>query len=922
MKKNNFFFLILLVCFSSLTFAFDEALTPTGKTNPSDSDSKDFQKAMVLWNNHKWDEAEKEFIKFLEKYPDSPWAAEAAFHLGCLSDYRKDYTKAKQIFKQLIEKHKDTPFANKSRIRLAGVLCGEGSYNESISTFKEIIENNPTPNQFKYSFAWYRKLKKYQQASKTANLCGPKTLAYCLNILNKPEGAKKLDALTYSEKPYSFADLIKLAKDYQVKAYGVKLTIYELRTVPKPIILYLKDRKHFVVLKEVQNSFFILHDPFEGEIKKSSTQLKKEWNGEALIFTLSGLNKKILLSTSQLEKIQGGCCGRPRPVPDLGPCVPGQPMVSGPGCSNCGSGGGREPNQIPILGANPKLQINSASLNLILEETPVGYQPAIGPGVYLTLTYNTDDPETGIFGNSWSSPWEARIFEQPDNSVVVVEGNGNQLTYTYNNGSYSTPAGYFSVLIKNPDNTFTLTKKSGTKLHFGNNQKISKIEDKNGNYISFTYDSEDKLVEVIDAVGRITSISYGTNGKVSQVTDPIGRTAYFEYDSAGNLVSIIDVGGYTLSFVYDVNNNLISYTTPLGTTNISYEMPFWEQYKITVTDAQGNQIQYLWDGSMYSMGANIVTTPSGAQTWYYVDWNNVVNQISTPSGTTFYTYNENRLLTQKTDPKGYTYYYTYDTRGNLTAVTDPLNNTTYYQYDSNDNITQIRDANNNITTFSYDTRGNLISKTDPLNKTYSYTYDTNGKLVSVTDQNNNTTIYQYDTYGNLIKIIDPAQYQTTFTYDAIGRKISQTDAKGRTTYFSYDNLDRITQITYPDNTSVSYTYSCCGVLSMTDQLGRQTNYTYNNLGQLIKVTDANNNQTNYTYDSEGRLISITDASNNTTTFTYDAAGRLIRKTYPDNTYEAYQYDANNNLIKKIKPDGTTINYTYDALNRIIEIKIQ
>jgi len=942
--KGKFLIIIFLISIS-IGLSLNEPITPTGKYNQLSPDTIEFNEIMDLWNSHQYNKAKLKFEKFIEKYPLSVWKAEAKFHLGCLSYYEKEYNKAEEIFKQLKQEYKNTNIENKVNIRLSNLYYKQNRIDESIEKLKEVLSNNPTPSQYKYSFAWLRHLKTQQIAQKRANLCGIRALAYCLKILGKEKEANNLLTIKKSDQPYSISEIIKMAKDYGIEAYGARLDYKKLNMIKKPVIIYIKNKNHFIVLKELNGKKAKIIDPFNGEKEEEIENIRKLWEGEAIIFTK--IEKKYLLTEKEMNEYKGGCCGKALPPPCLGndceTCPAELPSVSPAGSSKgcvTGNCGGFNRGKNGSIGANPKISVNPRSLNLIVEETPIGYNSQIGPSVYIKLTYNTDDSDTGFFGNGWSSILDIRLYEQPDQSIIIKRSSGNQTIYVYSDGNYISPAGIYHTLIKNSDGTFTLKEKSGTKYYFGTNQRIKKIEDRNGNFITFNYDSYDRPIEIIDSVGRKTTITYNSNNLVSQIEDPIGRSAYFSYDEAGNLISITDIGGYSCSFTYDSNNNINSITTPLGTTNIIYQNPYWQMYRIKIITPNGKTTDYFWDGSGFTSGANIITTPAGKQTWYFVNWEGVVDTIleaitpveipdqqpswiSIPEGYyTYLTYDENKNLIQKTDPLGNTYTYTYDTNGNLISSTDPYGKTTTYSYDSNNNLTSITDPLGRTTYFTYDEKGNLISKQDPLGNTYTYTYNSNGKITSMTDPKGNSTNFEYDSYGNLTKIIDPLGNQTTFTYDIIGRKISQTDAKGRTTNYTYDNMDRITQIKFPDNSTISYTYNCCGISTITDQNGKTTYYTYDNMMNLIKIRDANGNETIYTYDEDCRLNSINDPKGNITTFTYDYLGNLIKKTYPDGSYETYHYDGNKNLIKKIKPDGKTINYKYDKLNRLIEVKVE
>jgi YD repeat-containing protein len=423
-----------------------------------------------------------------------------------------------------------------------------------------------------------------------------------------------------------------MAKDYGIEAYGARLDYKKLNMIKKPVIIYIKNKNHFIVLKELNGKKAKIIDPFNGEKEEEIENIRKLWEGEAIIFTK--IEKKYLLTEKEMNEYKGGCCGKALPPPCLGndceTCPAELPSVSPVGSSKgCATGncGGFNRGKNGSIGANPKISVSPRSLNLIVEETPIGYNSQIGPSIYIKLTYNTDDSDTGFFGNGWSSILDIRLYEQPDQSIIIKRSSGNQTIYVYSDGNYISPAGIYHTLIKNSDGTFTLKEKSGTKYYFGTNQRIKKIEDRNGNFITFNYDSYDRPIEIIDSVGRKTTITYNSNNLVSQIEDPIGRSAYFSYDEADNLISITDIGGYSCSFTYDSNNNINSITTPLGTTNIIYQNPYLQMYRIKIITPNGKTTDYFWDGSGFTSGANIITTAAGKQTWYFVNWEGLVDTI-------------------------------------------------------------------------------------------------------------------------------------------------------------------------------------------------------------------------------------------------------------------------------------------------------
>ena len=59
-------------------------------------------------------------------------------------------------------------------------------------------------------------------------------------------------------------------------------------------------------------------------------------------------------------------------------------------------------------------------------------------------------------------------------NISVHWGDDQGYTFTKNmDGSYTPPVGDFDTLVKNGNGTYTLTRKLGTVLNFGTNNKIS-----------------------------------------------------------------------------------------------------------------------------------------------------------------------------------------------------------------------------------------------------------------------------------------------------------------------------------------------------------------------------------------------------------------------------------------------------------------
>lgn len=163
---------------------------------------------------------------------------------------------------------------------------------------------------------------------------------------------------------------------------------------------------------------------------------------------------------------------------------------------------------------------------------------------------------------------------------LLVSGSGSAL-YFQDNGSntFTSPAGplAYATLVRNADQTFTLTSKTREKENFNALGMLTSRVDLNANTVTYSYIDANsdgqarELQKITDPFGRITTFVY-SGGKLSSVKDLANRTTNIARDAAGRLTSITapDPDG-TLAltrpltaFAYDTANRLTSITDPVN----------------------------------------------------------------------------------------------------------------------------------------------------------------------------------------------------------------------------------------------------------------------------------------------------------------------------------------------------------------------
>jgi RHS repeat-associated protein len=530
----------------------------------------------------------------------------------------------------------------------------------------------------------------------------------------------------------------------------------------------------------------------------------------------------------------------------------------------------------------------------------------------------------------------AYTYDSLDLLTQVEAPLGGKTTFNYDTkgriASTVEPRGNVSGCGCAPDYTTSYT--------YDNQDRVLSVTDALSNTTSKTYDAVGNLATVTNALNKTWTYAYNAANEQTSVTDPASVAATTEYDSRGNVSALVDQVGARTTFTYDDANRLKTTVLPKG--NAPGGTP--ADYTITLTrDANGNVI-------------------------------GKVDQLGQSSSTTYDALN--RPLTT-TNERGKTSSVGYDENGNVLTVTDERGKTTTFTHDDRDRVATRTDPRSKTRSFTYTTADQLLSETDPLGNVASRTYDDNGRLLTTVEPRGNvsgcgcagqyTTSYGYDPAGHLLTITDPlGKPSAAYTYDRVGRTLTARDALNRQTGWTYDPLGRIASVSDPLSKMTSYGYDDLGRLtSVTDALNHATGYHYDDVGRLTRREDAAGNAWTYSYDLHGNLVSSTDANGNATvtpttdgvtsraydrldrptgidysdatpdvSIQYNPVGSISQitdgagtKTYAYNDAEqvssitrgsdtfAYSYDDAGNLATRTLPDNTVFTYGYDDAGR-------
>ncbi len=430
----------------------------------------------------------------------------------------------------------------------------------------------------------------------------------------------------------------------------------------------------------------------------------------------------------------------------------------------------------------------------------------------------------------------------------------------------------------------------------------------NNDYISFAYDSLDRLAEKSyndrnnNCVAKKQYL-YGNDGNIS-VTVDFASNSYtrYNYDLSGRTASVREYSGT------DVSSNIpISYTeykyadktsyltgvkhfSPLGTQNIGY--------------TYGNINNGEMPDQVYSVSWNGVEKVTNKFDSLSRLSKRTVNGLATN-----YTYkdiegNQTTTLVNSVETAAGTFTYTYDEVGNIQTVSDGTN-TTSYKYDNLNQLVRENNQKLGVTiTYAYQ-NGNITER-----KEYAYTTGDLGEVLDTktwTYGNNiwsdlltsfNGQTITYDEIGNPLTIgsqtlswngrqlrqIADGNNTYSYAYNVDGQRVSKT-VNGITTEYFYNGSILAGQKT--GNNTLVFMYDNNGDIFGVVYNGAEYYYIKNAQNDVVAIVDSNKNViAEYQYDAWGRIVSVTDVEGNDISAQKDHIGNVnpIR-------YRSYYFDS-------------------------------
>ena len=498
-------------------------------------------------------------------------------------------------------------------------------------------------------------------------------------------------------------------------------------------------------------------------------------------------------------------------------------------------------------------------------------------------SYRSGRPYFGPFGYGWDHNHNLYLRELNDGAVALWTGQLREQTFAPDADSWKPEDGLAARLERAPDapETFDVVHPGGTRWRFarppdwGSPERIplTRIADRHGNLVTFTYDSSDRLESVLDEAGRGLRFTYGSCGLLEAVSDHTQTrvVTYEHHEEIEHLVRVLLPA--TAEF-------------PSGVpTTYDYDLyadhPAMRHNILRIADARGRTyLENEYAGPEAGWAFNTVTRQLAGGFEYRFDFEQI--QFVAPDAA-----NLGALATRTSvaPPDGSLHVYTFNYRGDLLDHRFRLNRDGSYRVIAEQ--------------FSYDAAGNRTEAVGPDGLRQITTYDAANPdpcarrnllrielAAALPGLAPSRTLLraQYDPrYQQPVRLIDEAGQQTRLVYDfdaglpaATGRvmrvelppaTLADGSLQHAVTHLEHNTCGQVTVIVSPEGSRTLMEYVAGGIH---DGL----------LRRVIEDQSVSALITEYEYDAAGYPRRVTAPAGRVTELRHNLLGQLEELTPP------------------------------------------
>lgn len=436
------------------------------------------------------------------------------------------------------------------------------------------------------------------------------------------------------------------------------------------------------------------------------------------------------------------------------------------------------------------------------------------------------DPQKGEESYLYDALGRLSDVRQPDGNIVElsydaydhplsISDRNNVLRMTY------TPLGRLHTRERNGEKTAFLydtesrlvkvINERGEEHAFTHDQRGDVILEKgfDGVAVRYTRDETGKIVRIDRPGNRFTEYTYDDNGRVARIAYSDGTWEAFGYDRSGLLIEAINEQG-TVRLMRDGMGRIKEEWQNDHKVESRYDR---KGRRTDIRSSLGADIHFDYDASGNMTG---IRAAAGNEYWEsFLQYNEAGQETGRlmPGGIrSFRNYDRNGhaagLGIARADRNVHLQHYQWNNEQQLQQITDQLRgSTTHFGYDEQGNLAWAKYSNGQYDYKVPDATGNVYRTKERIDRTYKaggrlqktqkaiYQYDEEGRLTEKTDREGYT--WRYEWYGNglLRRVLRPDGKDVRFEYDALGRRTAK-HFNGQLTRWVWDGHKPLHEWTY------------------------------------------------------------------------------------------------------------------------------
>ena len=404
-----------------------------------------------------------------------------------------------------------------------------------------------------------------------------------------------------------------------------------------------------------------------------------------------------------------------------------------------------------------------------------------------------------------------------------------------------------------------ITNSDTISLGWGSRGELKSYSRSLGETRIYTYDSSNRLLEVVYVGGETEGFNYDTAGNITTRILRNGERNLYQYDGNGNKTRVEDADGFVSTFEFN-NLNFIVRRAQCECAGGAVGIFEYDTYGYISLSGNGiDTVTVLRDAIGRELIRNLPGGGKVTTTW-------------APSG---------RSQVVKNGVAGETVTYEYS-KGQLIAMTDATGAKTSFTHTATGTRSSSTNSLGALTSYGHDSSG-LLNKVDwPSNPLGSpvrnYTFDSEGRVIEHIRETGDQLEYEYNSSGRLVKRKANGDVVAEYVYDSRGIILTSTDPLGTTTY-TKDVFGRRTKMEFSNGASINWIYSKAGRVERISAGGHTSDIGYDSSGGRLGSVGTDAGDIDYTYDSAGRLAGMSYPNGVEAIFTFGSTGRMDRIEY-------------------------------------------